>query len=332
MAKLLVSTKEELMDHINVYASLQFKEMMPFIKVAQRKYVKEAIGKELFEELLDAYQSSIADNGAVEMSEAMQELWELAAEAIAHLALFEGIGSLNVAITSGGVTRLENQNLKSAYQYQVVDYKQDRKNHGFQALDNLMEYLDENEDDAAFASYKASETRKAFKSQWIQDVKTFEQYRNISGSRWTFLKLKNYISGAARTQVRAVLGKDRFDEIEAELITTLSEANETLMKDHIRPAIAHLAFANAIIDLAMKVDDKGVTIYNNESSRGTIELYKEAPENFMFALKNQELQLANQYLYDLDQAIKVLDGEQDEPQTTEARLLTDVNDPGVAFM
>jgi hypothetical protein len=327
--KLLISSIEEIQVFLNVYSSFSMEELKPFIKIAQKKYVRKAIGKEMFAELLDAYQASIADNDAIAMTEDQTELWELAADAIAHLAMFEGNDSFNIAYTNGGATRMENTNLKSAYQYQVLAYKASRKDQGFAALDSLMEYLDENED--TFETYKTSDARTAYKSQWIQDVETFDSIRNISGSRWIFLQVRNNMDHVVNTQIKAIIGSERFETIKSELLTSLSEENETLMRECIRPAIAHLAFADAIIDLAMKVSDKGVTIYNTEGARGEIELYKEAPDNYMFRLKQKEERKGKTFLLDLEQRIKALASEEIELTDGTAQLL-DENQAGFGLM
>jgi hypothetical protein len=135
----------------------------------------------------------------------------------------------------------------------------------------------------------------------------------------------------ANTRIKSALTESRFTTIKAQLLTTLSEENEALMNDYVRPAMAHLAFADAIIDLAVTVDERGVTILNTESARGTVVTYKEAPENYMFNLRNSELRKGEYYLTELERKVKELDSvEEDDSYLTRSHL--DDDDPGYAAL
>lgn len=308
----IITTPEEVKQFSSIASSFPFEKLKKFILPAEEKYIRQAIGKDMYSDLVAYYDQSILSENAVDMSAMQLALWQRACNALMDLVLFHAAADLDVTVSQAGIQRIENANSKTAYQYQLIAWRNARRDQGFDGLDSLIGFLEENIDDAAFLSYKNSAERAEWAKLFVRNADDFNEYAEVRISRWIFLQLFPIMKRIERDIVKPELAD--YDDIKNELADgTLTADHQTILEDFVRPAIVHRAFAEAIIPLSVRIDERGVTFFNNTGGSKTEETYQPVPGNRLHELKTRWERLSEVKLEQLRLHIDPLAADEEYP-------------------
>jgi hypothetical protein len=240
----------EIKDYISVNVSVNFDTIKPWIEIAEREYIKTLIGDDLYATLLAYYTAGTTSNSYY--NNAIKYIQK----ALINLAYWRGFSLLIVKMGDQGAYRVENDKQKSLYKYQEIALKESFNKEGFNGLDYLLQYLEDNIDE--FTDFKSSDNYTVFKGSFINTTKQFDDLYWIGQSRLVFLKLKRFMTRVEDFQVLPLLGRDYFDELKSQIkANTLSAANDAVV-DIICKAVAPLSVAEGIHELSVNVTDKGL--------------------------------------------------------------------------
>lgn len=257
----LISDIETFREYVKVNVNTNISVLTPSIAEAERRYIIPLISKGLYDDLL-AYV-----DGSDESNETFNELLEQVQIPLANLAFWLYIPSGNVMIDDAGIHVLKNDNYSPASQFRIEDLKESVATAGFDALDNLLEFFEENKDE--FADWTASDSYTIFHELMLSTAKEFSKHYNINNSRRTFLAIRHIIKHVQETFVKKVLGDELYEELLEQLTSdgsdTISTENETLLR-YIHPAIAYLTIADATIELPLEFRGNGIIINAMDST------------------------------------------------------------------
>lgn len=180
----LLNNIEQLKTYVSVNANVRMESVQPYINQAERKYIKEITGEDMYNEYVDA---APAGGNA-------QKVYTLLLEASANLAWFIYLPLANVQISEQGIATAEGQHSKAAEWWQVRDLRRSFAEIGFGALDEALKIMEANEAD--FASWKSSEAYTVFSEFFVKRTDTFNKWFNIGNSRRTFLALRPFLRDA----------------------------------------------------------------------------------------------------------------------------------------
>ena len=233
-----------------VSSSADFGRIKPSIEAAERDFLVTAISKTMFKKLNDYAGTGNPDLSADDKQK-WDELLRLSRIAVIHLAYYTGYDYLNALISGTGFQRQESTTVKGLYKYQEDNLRNYFKSTGFNGIDDILEYLEENI--TVFTDFRDSEEYKSLKGNFIPDTKTFDSIYFIGGSRLTFLRLKKHITTISELALKQVLGTENLKLIWEELAK-----NEPAQK--VKDVLPVIRKALAFMSVAMLMEDSGADL------------------------------------------------------------------------
>jgi len=173
-----------------------------------------------------------------------------------------------VSISSQGIQVIETPTHKTAPQYRVQNLKENWIRRANTSLDLVLKFLDEHTED-----YPGYDPQDA--DLFIRGTLEFNSEVDIRESRRVFVSLKPIIRSVEKKYIRPTLSVELFEELkeawQSDEALTTAQLN---LLDLIRPALAHLTMARALIDISIDVLDWGIfdtagNTFANVSSKQT---------------------------------------------------------------
>lgn len=227
---------------------------------AERKYLKPILGTDLYDALNDAYTAEPST-----LTEEQTKLLDYVQPSLVNLTLWMYTDKGNVEVSDSGIHINVTETRKAAFEWQVKRLRDSYLKRGADGLDDLLLFLEENEAD--YADWTDSDAQVEAREIFVQSAKNFQKYVNINSSRMTYTALLPIMRRIQEDRVRAVIGDDLYDELAGQVTDgAVSVDNEKLMR-YIRPAMAHLSYAEGLDELAVIVDGHGVNLLNNTFAR-----------------------------------------------------------------
>jgi len=235
---------------INVSNSLE--NWFPYIDEAQETFIKPVLGDVLYDELQNTMNpDGLAPEGRP-IDGRLVDLLVMIRKPLALYALWLGADEFGVSISSQGIQVIESPTHKTAPQYRVQNLKENWIRRANTALDLVLKFLDEHKKD-----YPGFDPQDA--DLFIRGTLEFNSEVDIRESRRVFVSLKPIIRSVEKKYIRPTLSAELFDELKA---TWQSDEDLTISQisllDLIRPALAHLTMARALLEISIDILDWGI--------------------------------------------------------------------------
>lgn len=256
---MLIKTLAEVQEYITVGNGTEFKRLMPHIKAAENAFIKPGLGMSMYEELQEFYDENpeVVDNEQeLTAPEAMKELLGKVQNSLIHLAYWMGFQVLNASISDNGFKRSESANLKGLYKYSEDELKEYFKTAGFNAMDDVLEYIELHIEH--FNEFKLSPNWTIMKKSFIPSTKILNEIIPINNSRLTFLRLKPNMELVEDIEIMPVLGQAIFDEIKTEMVKDAPADKVKAILPYLRKAIAYFSTSLLMEESGADLTEKGL--------------------------------------------------------------------------
>lgn len=141
-------------------------------------------------------------------------------------------------------------------------FRKGRIEGGHKALQQAIDYLEDNIDEEVFEPYAVSDQHAAARSLFINDAKTFSKYfRAINSSVVTFRAMLDAQDQSERRYISKAIGEDFFDALKEKIIDQDLSAEEKKLLPYIQRPLAHYTIAEAIPVLPIEFD--GTNLFVN---------------------------------------------------------------------
>lgn len=246
----LFKTIDEFRKQVTLNGNATLKAVMPDILLVERDQIKKLLGADIYKNLHDGY-----TDGTLEGKQL--ELLDLVQYSLAHLAMVSYMALNQVQLTDAGILKAD----KGAYRYQVRELKLNFITKGYNGLESILEFLEENKDDEKIQELGSFSAVVVTRKFFINSAKEFSQEYNINDSRLTFLSLLSIIKKVEFTLVEKELGTALHDELKEQISTDkLTDDNKLLLEKYIRPAVAHFVAAKAIAERSFKFSGDTISL------------------------------------------------------------------------
>lgn len=267
----LIRTTDQFRQHVVVNYGVAIESLAPDLRLVESQRLRPLLGPALFNELNalsdDALEALLLPSGAADVR---GPLLQLVQRAVANLAALEYLALNQVQISDSGVHIFSDGARKTAFQWQINDLKAGFRRKGFNALEEVLEYLDAHLDDPALAAWATSEAATASHRQLLATARAFSEHYDINSSRLTYLALLPTLRKVERFQIEPVLGTAYYLELREQLMDRdLTAENRELLDLFVRPALAHLVIAKALngdVGLGLSGDAIELNIYRPDDS------------------------------------------------------------------
>jgi len=235
------------------------------IKVLE-SYITDAIDKNLRPHLGDAYVDDLITKwDASSKDAAFLAVLPKVKSVLTQFALLYWSADSKLSISDAGITRIEDEKRKSAYQWQNNEWVTARKNNGWQRLYQLIVFLETNIADAGYTLYEASAERAWIVDRMIWKQTEFAKVKSIENFE-TIIKLLPYLTIAEDDYLKDAITTGVFDELKANPATpTNAKAYRYAIT-----AIVNQALNKACTDLNFRIGANGLFIDTVEANNGNI--------------------------------------------------------------
>lgn len=293
---------EEIRNFISVSSSADFNTIAPHILNAERDYLVPVIGQAMYDELQEFYDSELSSTGSG-VQESTEQLLRLCQSAVIHIAYWIGFDLLNIYLSDSGFKRTESDGVKGLYKYQEENLKNYFRTNGFNGLDTVLQYLENNIAD--FGEFKSATACTIFRAAFIPKTDIFDSIVSINKSRLTFLRMKPHMQLIEDTEIITLLGAVAYAYVKTEMVKDTPDNKVVALLPYLRKPIAFLASAMLMEESGADLLDNGLYFTSSTaiSADNTVKNVSGSDRIAILVMRNRNI--GNAYLDQLRSYLKV---------------------------
>ncbi len=262
--KMLINSTLELKEYIPAGVSLDFNDIRPKIRLVEREIIQRIFSNALYE--------AVIDSGA---SDEILKLKEILAESVAHLALLEYIPFGQLQFDSGGIRIASNDQMKTAFQWQIDALKEECSRQGWAAIEASLEFLEKTQDAELIAIWQQTDTYTESLGTLIKSLRVFERFVNLNHSRVLFHKLLPIMNDRQEEVIVPAIGQELFTRLLTDMEPVALKAKKLAAK-----SLAYATMAMGFMDTMLVLSDNGPMIIDGIGSRAS-DAKKTAPTDLV---------------------------------------------------
>jgi len=199
---MIITTTEKVRKYLSVNGSITFENIEAYLRKAERNYLKKIIGSEQ----ITIFEGTPTDSIIIEGK-------ELAEEAVANFAFYLYLPIGSVQITDAGILTASSENTAPASDKQFKELQRSFLKSGYEALDGLLEHMEESPD--KFPEWFGSSSFTIYKDLLVNKTAVFNDYFYIFNSRQTFTAIKPTLKVVEDQFIIPVFGADLIADLKA---------------------------------------------------------------------------------------------------------------------
>lgn len=298
----------KLVEYAEITASTAFASVKPTIQRIEDEHLVNILGTTLYKSLNDAYTAAVSESALT--AEQKNLLHKCRAVIGSYLGYyFAPIGE--VKFSDAGVRRSETATEKTAFQYQVTNFREACLQNGDAASELLLEFLEEKKAD--YTDWENSEAFTRFRSLFIKSGKEFNQYFPSHSPYRNYWAMRSKMQDVEELQIRAAIGDTLYESLKtkSKASTPTYTDKEKALLEKLKKAIANLTVSFAIPLLAVRLDANGITVATSaaRTSRDADASRQNASDNNMSNIIRTANDTGRAWL---DDAIKYLNNNADD--------------------
>jgi len=283
---------EEFKKFLPVNVNCSFRSIAPAIALCERKYIIPLLGDALFNKLTQYYETAEQKKKIPKL-----ELLTLCRFALIRLAFWQEYDILSVTLSDKGAA--DNAGENRLYRYQSEALKDNLKNEGFDQLDSILEFCEQNM--ASLPEFAQSPCYLAAENSLIKNTKDFNDIYYINSSRLVFLKMRYFVASVEELEL-----KHHFGHIFcAELLvadSTVEKYARILLA--VKKFIVFKAIAEGIAELHQMPTDRGLIFQTSKANRISEVQYAPVPPEELERIHKEYTQKAERYLSSVIDTLK----------------------------
>ena len=264
---------KELKAVMKVNTAISFDMMEAPLRNAFRQYLVPLLGDAMAGEVVEIYEfgpnPDVLEQNTEEATEREKldsRLLEICKRANANLAFWNDFDEISMRITDAGFQRQKSDNGESfqqVYKYQEDNLRASLRNKGFNALDELLEFLYAHI--AEYPEFASSQAYQDRKSAIVRSTADVNDVCFINGSRIVFLRLQPHLKFAEEMLLQPAIGDKLYEHLIDGLVNPPEDEEARKSMERLRQINGELAllpvkFGNNVLratnDFVLKLTDK----------------------------------------------------------------------------
>jgi hypothetical protein len=227
--------------------SLKLESLEATIYETARRHITPWLGAVVYGDLVTA----VATNN---FSAAQTALLPYVRRPLAILTMYEWSKVGAVEVGESGIHRIEQENAgrKTAYRYQERQYQEDAQEKGYNALEEMLRFLDAN--NATYTAWRDSDEGLVHRTALLNYASDFRLLTMPECDRYTFEAIRPIIAEVELFGVRMQLPEAFWPGFITRHLAGLLTAEEKQLRTYIRQAIAHRSIQEAITQKWIRVE------------------------------------------------------------------------------
>jgi len=285
---MIFSTIADVKPFMPVNVNNDFNTIAPYLRNAPEK-VYPICSRALYAEITAAYISNPS------LPNYPAELIYQLRRALVNFAYYTYSFDGSLQIDDSGFKQVEDDNYKSAHQWQMRDFRHKRKSEAFAALQELYYLLNQNGTVTPpavdyFATWQASPEFDYLKSLYLLNVDEWNRYRQIANfeSLWALRSAQRSLDDLIADNITQEL----LDDYKNQLATYGSDPDLEALAPYLNKAVAHLAVARGVSELRGTVTAAGLYFEADDATSASNFVKREpvSDENYTHIAHSSERQ------------------------------------------
>ena len=254
---MLFKTTIRLVDFAKLASTVNFSNIAPTLRMVEEQHIIPVLGYELYNTLTVAY-TAAANEGSLTTQHI--SLLEKTRNVIGPVGCYYYAPKAEVLLSDAGAQRLETATNKTAYQNQVVNFREQNLRESEMATELLLQFLEKNKAD--YSEWTASEAFKDYRSLFIKSGSEFNKCFP-SASPWrNYIAMRGRMVDVEEISIREVLGNDLFEILKTKDLDALGTFTdkEQILLYKVKKAVAYLTVASSIPFLNVRLDANGISV------------------------------------------------------------------------
>ncbi len=288
---MLFKDNKKIPDYASFTGTIEYAAIKPTLRMIENDHLVKLLGNELYSSLNSAL-ALITDETS--LSPDNQLLLHQCRMVIGPYLCYYYTPKAEIGLSASGARRSETETEKTAFQYQITNFREVNLREAEKASEQLLQFLDENQssysqwvNSKAFAAYKSLFIASA--SEFDENYKTASPYRNYWAMRWKMFDVEEL-------HIRIKLGDPLFDSLKTKLLANTLSTKETKLLKFVKKAIAYYTIAFALPDLSVRLDDDGLTVVGITRSSNDKDRRQDATENKFSNIVNNAQAAGSEWL------------------------------------
>lgn len=261
---------------MKVNTAISFNMMEAPLSNAFRQFLLPLLGDGMAGEVVEIYRfgpnPDVLEKNterATEREKLDARLLEICQRANANLALWFDFDEISTRITDAGFQRQESENgsFKPAYKYQEDNLRISFRNKGFNALDELLEFLYARITD--YPEFASSQAYRDRQSAIVRNTAEVNEIYPINNSRIIFLRLQPHLKFVEEMFLIPAIGEKLYEVLIEGIASSPSNSEEQKKTERLRRACACYIITMSIRRLLMEtgsITDRGLYFATIENS------------------------------------------------------------------
>lgn len=217
----LITTTTEMRNYLRMDLSEKEASWLPFVGPATEKYIRQVLGDVLLAALEVDY---ITDNHNAELA----ALLPYVQAPLAKFTLLLAVPNLDLNISEGGFTVRSTPQQAPASRERVIALQESLEKQGWDAIETLLRFLEENVDD--YSTWEASDAYTMAIRNLVNSAREFDKIYNIGQSRILFNRFRNNLDDVDLLIIKRAISAAMFDALMTEIKAgSISTANQKIL-------------------------------------------------------------------------------------------------------
>lgn len=300
---MLFKTSIQLKEYSELTSAVNFLSLKATLSHVEEIHIIPILGKELYTSLNDAYTNAVNEAA---LTQPQQDLLERTRKVIGPYLAYYYAAKGEVKLDDAGLRREETNTSKTAFQYQVTNFRNAQLQEAEQQSEKLLEFLEENKAD--YTLWTSSTAFTTYRSLFIKTGTEFNELFPTHSPYRNYWAMRSKMVDVEEQNIRHAIGDTLFDALKTKDAATTdgltSQEKKLLYK--LKKAIANFAVAFAVPFLSVRIDAGGITISDTGSSTGNDDLSKRksASENQLSLIISSAAENGKSWLNDAIKYIK----------------------------
>lgn len=236
-----------------VNRSLEITSLDSSLLVALQQHLRPWLGSDFTTELLDAWAASILEDDPVPLSAEQTALLPYIQRPLAMLAMYEYAKIGSIQFGENGIFRIEGENMKGAYKYQENQYKEAMLHNGYEAIEDMLIFLNTNRAD--YTTWDVSDEAARSRELFINTAAEFRLAYSKHITRYTFEMLRGIVEDVQLFAIRPLIGEDEYEALKTAIAGTdpLTAPQKALLKV-IQKAVAAFTVKEAVQKMWLRIE------------------------------------------------------------------------------
>lgn len=239
--------EREGLDYLKTSNAFSWDTVKAPLRNAYDLFIAPLIGDEMSKKLIEIYNK-------INRNDSEKKLIRLAQRANILLAFWYDYAELNVLMGDSGFKRQESENVKTPFKYQEKQLRDGWKTKGFNAMDDLLEFLEKNIETCP--DYLQSENFTLSKQSIIQNTEQVNAIYFINHSRLTYLRFRTHFRVVEDTILAPRMG-DLLLQLKSELKKENPDEKFIELQKALQPVIVFYSVRRLLLETG-DLSDKGL--------------------------------------------------------------------------